>query len=602
MRSRFRIYTSVVLSAVLCGLLVMVSCKSNITGPTDSNPVDTTPRVVLTPRIAMIGQPTHLNIIPYNMDSGAKHYIVYFSKPADTLYTTGAATYNFQTPGTYRYIIQAYDQVNGKVVQQFRDTGTIIVYLFTSSITPSMLQGAVNKPYTFTVRPDSVLTGTNYTYYWTFGDSTKTIIVKNADTVGVSFAAAGIYPIDVKIYDNVLGVVSEAVGAISVNTNFQGLTLTPRVAVVNHPVLGTLWHPALPHGDSHTDTWDFGDGTIVTGLNNQDTLSHTYSKLGRFIVKGEVFDNASGALVFVASDTAFISSVDYSSVSISPSNVNVSSGQTILFRVSHPQLDPHHAYHWLWNSNGTPTQSSLMEGTDTLSIQFVWPGTDSVLVRLLDDSLGSVVASARTTVQVSLASGFARSMLLTFSKVQIDFVGAHQYNSGDAYLGNPGTDWSYHGQDSLSVGSHLNGDTIYYYSGYDQKDNSTSMYGYTNDETSSSETVRIVLSQDGMNCLIARGTTGYYVSDYSTDRGQDNGTYLNEASAFQAVNLPLVAFSSGIIVYGVQGSVAQSNLGTATYSNSASWLHGAQPSGCDYLTTDWTNAQPSPQISVTFKR
>lgn len=170
------------------------------------------------------------------------------------------------------------------------------------------------------------------TYTWDFGDGSEPLIGQN---VSHQFINNGIYIITLTAIDSE-GAATTQTQNITVNN------LAPTVEAGEDQMLysdetiafnGTFSDPGL--NDTHTLTWDFGDGTIITNTLNP---THHYATFGTYNVTFTVIDN----LGAISNDTLTVTVKKLPTLSVS--DVTITEGDTgnttALFTVSLSEASP----------------------------------------------------------------------------------------------------------------------------------------------------------------------------------------------------------------------------------------------------------------------
>jgi len=148
----------------------------------------------------------------------------------------------------------------------------------------------------------------SWTYEWDFGDGSPT--VTGTLTPSHAFGDNGVYTVTLTITDDDGGVGTDTMMVTVMNVaptvSFDSLDqpnpqfILPVVHNLNY--LGSFTDPGWL--DTHTSSWDFGDGTVTTGTvteeneepdaNGTTTADHTYMTPGTYTVTVEVTDDDGG--------------------------------------------------------------------------------------------------------------------------------------------------------------------------------------------------------------------------------------------------------------------------------------------------------------------
>jgi hypothetical protein len=139
----------------------------------------------------------------------------------------------------------------------------------------------------------------------------------------------------------------------------------------------------------------------------------------------------------------------------------------------------------------------------------------------------------------------------------------------------PSNDWYFKESDTIAkMVGHMHGDTISF--------------------PASSNVGIVVLSQDSKQVQFASGGYSHQVNG--------GGEQYGENEDYEIINLPLVTFSPGVILFGVRGPQAQANLELAYFEGSYSIRNGVYSCSSSYVGTDWNSKSVNPIIAVTFAK
>jgi hypothetical protein len=561
----------------LFAILLIGGCTQNVVGPTETMPV--APLIRVTPGIGLTNEKIVFHATLLSGDTGKKAYVWTFYDRSDTVRLHDSLVKTFKQPGTYKYFVAVYSYTSTSHAAIARDTGEIVIYSFLSAISPSQLRAVKDQPYVFQVVAPGAILSTNYRYTWHIGDST--IVRTGQDTLGFTFTHDGIYPITVQLEDALLGVVSRAVDAVSVGASFQLLEITPRVGSLGQNVKFKLWHPTLAKGSHFEVQWYYGDGASSIGPIDQDSSSHVYNSVGKYIVNGGIFDAATNQFLFFASDTVWISSFPANAMTLSPNQINLPIGATQLFTASHPTLDPRHPYRWVWTSDGNLSQQQWTKFGDTLSIKFDWPGIQRVNLLLYDDSLGIPIASGSATVSTPQPTGFTKAMLFSMTKVSVEFFGVHKYSGWSSSM--PSTDIALTLSEDSTLLKDVLLDTLKLTKGWNSASGLPGSCG-----------IFVSFASDWKTCKYVKGLG-------SGSESGSPGESWHESSRIECADLPLMQITASSISYGVQGPSAVANFRKASYHWDYTWRSN-NSLNADYVSTDWNAVPPLPGFRVIFSR
>ncbi|MGP8330340.1 MAG: PKD domain-containing protein [Methanosarcinaceae archaeon] len=192
--------------------------------------------------------------------------------------------------------------------------------------------------------------------------------------------------------------------------------------------------------DTHTFSWNFGDGTNST----QQNPAHTYADNGNYSVTIIVYDNDGGS--GQAQISATINNIAPTASTGGPYSGSIGQPVTLSGSATDPAgaNDPLN-YAWDTNNDGTYNESG-----QTVHVTFNSPGVQTIKLRVRDDDGGETVE--QTTVNIGKASPV------------ISLIPAQTVNEGTSFpalalddyvedLDTPDNQlvWAYSGNDSLSV-------------------------------------------------------------------------------------------------------------------------------------------------------
>ncbi|MCP3950789.1 MAG: PKD domain-containing protein, partial [Desulfobacterales bacterium] len=222
---------------------------------------------------------------------------------------------------------------------------------------------------------------------WDFGDATPAVsgtLTPPAHT----YADNGVYTVTLTVVDDDGGIGSDTL-TVTVNNVAPTVEAGPdQTANESAPVTfaGSFTDPGT--ADTHTITWDFGDGGTASG---DLTPSHSYGTAGTYTVTLTVTDNDGG--VGVDTLTVTVSSV-LIAVEAGPDQT-VNEGDTVSFNGSanDPGVGP---YTYTWNfGDGSPE----VTGSQTPTHVYADNGTYTVTLTVTGDTVG--VGSDSLSVTVS---------------------------------------------------------------------------------------------------------------------------------------------------------------------------------------------------------
>lgn len=194
--------------------------------------------------------------------------------------------HSYSKPGQYKASLTLENNLN-KMCSPSRDTRNVTI---NSSPSVNILANdsiCLGNYVQFDASSAEDPDGDNLEYYWSFGDGT---ILKSGPKVTHEYKQGGAYRTTVIVDDTKGTACSTATASVSVKVN------TPPIADAGQNLSCCVDKSAPFDASSSTDpdndnlsyTWDFGDGTIKSGV----TTAHTYTKSGKFNVILTVNDNS----------------------------------------------------------------------------------------------------------------------------------------------------------------------------------------------------------------------------------------------------------------------------------------------------------------------
>ncbi|MDE1837660.1 MAG: PKD domain-containing protein [Euryarchaeota archaeon] len=130
-----------------------------------------------------------------------------------------------------------------------------------------------------------------YTYGWSFGDGTSGSSASPTHT----YVNHGAYIVSLTVTDSAGTTAQASSLTVYVQGENQSLPLTLSVSLssITGPAPLTVSIGATPSGgvSPYVVDWNFGDGTLATGL----VVSHTYSEAGNFVLSVSVSDGSGGS-------------------------------------------------------------------------------------------------------------------------------------------------------------------------------------------------------------------------------------------------------------------------------------------------------------------
>jgi PKD repeat protein len=175
-------------------------------------------------------------------------------------------TYTYSQPGLYFVCLTESDPATGAIICSSCQPVNIIPFPPSCSFTYNSIPGS--NTFTFA----SNASGSNI--LWDFGDSTS---LTGSNQVTHTFPAPGLYNVCIYVTDSVGTTICTYCDFVSVG-NTQGnclFSFGPSLLLPN-----TFDFYAQPGSNTSNISWDFGDGSVDTGLN----ISHSYNSPGLYLV------------------------------------------------------------------------------------------------------------------------------------------------------------------------------------------------------------------------------------------------------------------------------------------------------------------------------
>ena len=205
-------------------------------------------------------------------------------------------------------------------------------------------------------------TGNNLTYNWYFGDNYSTIGSTNRDTVSHTFVTNAQTSLPIKL---------EANNECAKDSFVQYVTIEANKVVLNFNIKGTNIRQCSPStvkfynnsvGASNY-VYDFGDATTSNpNPNGKDSIEHTYTKAGTYIVKLTGSTQCGNTDKY---DTVFVYATPKASFTISP-NSTVCKGDTVRFINT---TDSATTYTWNFASSvKNPSTVFNISGANTVNV------------------------------------------------------------------------------------------------------------------------------------------------------------------------------------------------------------------------------------------
>ncbi len=323
--------------------------------------------------------------IPFDVtwtDSGSDSHTVSWTF-GDTNVGSGASpTHVYADDGNYTVTVTVTDDDGGSATA----TGTAAVGNADPSILAiSVPDGDEGEVLTFTVGYDDPGTADTHTAVWDFGDAGSA----TGDTVTHSYADNGTYTVTVTVTDDDGGSASAS------DTSTIG-NVDPVIVSIDGPTAGTeqqtlTWTGVVTDAgsaDTHTWTWDFGDGSPILTDSIADA-SHAYEDDGTFTVTLTVEDDDGGTVT----DTLVVTIENGPPViDVLTVPATADEGATVVMSVSASD-SPSDTLTYQWDFD----DSNVATG-DTVSHAWADDGVYVVSVTVTDDDGGADTASATITV------------------------------------------------------------------------------------------------------------------------------------------------------------------------------------------------------------
>jgi len=299
-------------------------------------------------------------------------------------------TCTYVEDGTYTLLLEVTDDDGGKSIETTTVTVNNVSPIITSMVTPGGVEG-------FMLQFEATATDPGpdtFTYLWDFGNGTAP---GHGPTQHTYYSDDGIYTVTLTVTDDDGGATVQTAQVVITNADPSILGLSGDLTGDEGSVLNWTALAADPGGDSLTYLWDFGDGTLASGLG----ASHAYADNGNYTLTLTVSDTDGGS----TSDTLSIAIAN-----VAPSITNLigdssgDEGEGLLWGViaTDPGADVL-TYSWDFG-DGSPAETGTTSGHT-----YVDEGSYTLVVTVTDDDGGSVsdsmVVSVSNVAPVVLLSG-----------------------------------------------------------------------------------------------------------------------------------------------------------------------------------------------------
>jgi PKD repeat protein len=196
------------------------------------------------------------------------------------VYSGLTATHDYAVPGQYTVTLVVTDDDGASnstaaLVEVVAPPNQVPIAAFTSSI--AMLALSVDAQASYD--PDGTITS----YHWAFGDGSTA----SGPLASHTYAAGGDYVVVLTVTDDALGTDSESVVVHAVAPPNQAPTASFASTVDEMSVTVDASTSFDPDGTIASYAWDFGDGTVGTGV----SASHTYALPGGYLITLTVTDD-----------------------------------------------------------------------------------------------------------------------------------------------------------------------------------------------------------------------------------------------------------------------------------------------------------------------
>lgn len=174
----------------------------------------------------------------------------------------------------------------------------------TITLNPSYWEGGVNESKMFSLTTANL--PQRYRFDWSWGDGAVESTTSPSGTH--AYSSAGVYTIGVSLYDLDLNqITATAEGTAKVADNPARINPGGSEGLIN---TGYQWNVITDYNLSNARyEWDFGDGSSKVTVYNNKTASHSYTALGTYTIKVDIYNNANGVKIESASTTFKVTEV-----------------------------------------------------------------------------------------------------------------------------------------------------------------------------------------------------------------------------------------------------------------------------------------------------
>ena len=195
--------------------------------------------------------------------------------------TTDSITHHYSAPGNYTVTLIVSDTSKCNL----RDTFSTIIKIpprISATFTTSGSGGCIPYTATFTTQNDP-----NAHYYWNFGTGSNSPL--DTPVVSYTFASVDSFPIRLIVVDSTSCNITDTAYAsvITVNAIASAAFNFTRKFFQCDSAQIIAWSLFPPVGG--TQLWTFGDGTQAANI---DTVAHTYTTAGTFVITHTVYDSS----------------------------------------------------------------------------------------------------------------------------------------------------------------------------------------------------------------------------------------------------------------------------------------------------------------------
>ena len=247
----------------------------------------------------------------------------------------------------------------------------------------------------FDANPSYDLDGTIISYTWSFGDGTAA----TGTTITHSYADTGFYTVTLTVSDND-GATDERAHSLFVtkleanSPPVASFTATAQIANIDETISFDASESYDSDGTIVTYSWDFGDGTMTTGV----TADHAYSEDGIYTVTLTVTDNdglTDTTTATISATTQTVPNQNQTPVaSFTESAETVSSGESIHFDGSESYDPDGSIVSYLWDFGDGTAATGV-----TADHAYSEDGTYTVTLTATDDDGDSSSVVAEVTVE-----------------------------------------------------------------------------------------------------------------------------------------------------------------------------------------------------------